>query len=525
MTVSRLRDTFALLLREGHGKPMALSAEAERTIGRRVAIRWARRIGALAVVGALGTAAVAGAYGDLGNKDEAAESAIPTPTFGKALVTFPVTGGPEFASAAAGLKCGDPAPIPHPKEHDLELALMPVKAWNVGDIIQTPNDLPAVAPYLTQTDDADLGIVANSGISLIVSRNGVIAGVSSFTSVDVGWNSPTSEYQFPRGGQYSSQLIADWIPCPGEGHLDNSGIEPGTYDIVAITRVFSTPESVALYQELGFYGNGYNLDPDALDPQGIYLPGSYDCELSVDQNSPARACLPDYTTNATYTTENATVTMLYDTKDFVQEFSTVLVSEPLTVTIPGKDDIAWMQDLAMGWGDGFDSVDDFTCGASANHLAVGRATGPSAFASLDESSARPATAGSTFVVNVLATGISDGSVAELMPGARVVYVQNSMVPQPGTDYNTMVQTVVGWAAASATTPFTVDRFAGPRPVTLTADAAAVCPDVDAKILATKASPVLVGTWRVMAHIGTFTDVDFASELSTQSYGSITYFGG
>lgn len=525
MTGGRLRDTFALLLRETHGRQATLSADAERTIRRRVGFRWAGRIGALVAVGTLGTAALADVYGGGDGGDTALPSPITTPEIGVAAATFPITGGPEFGSATAGLKCGDPAPKPHPTEHDIVLALTPMQVWTVGDPIQTPNDLPGVAPYLSQTPDSELGVVGNSGISLIVERDDVIVGTVPFTGVDVGWNSKISEYRFPRGGEFYAQLAANWISCPGVGHLDNSGIEPGTYDIVAITRVFSTPESVALYQELGFYGSGYNLDRANLDPQGIYVPGSYDCAQAVDQQAPARGCLPDFTNNAAYNADTSTVTMLYDTKDFVEEFSAVLVSEPLTVSIPGKGDIAWEQYSDSAPRTAFDSIDKFTCGASASYISMGPGLGPWVSIELDESNPGPVREGGPFAAKAFATGVADWSVAELMPGARVVYLQNVMIPQPEYDSSTQLETVIGSAAVSAVGSFTVDRFSGPQPISFTSEAATACPGVEGGTITRLAVPVLVGTWRVVATDGTVTTVDFASDLSMTYDRSITELGG
>ena len=523
MTGDRLRDTFALLLREGHARPATLSADAERTIRRRIGLRWAGRIGALVVVGALGTAAAAGAYGGGVGSPTALESPIPTPTIGVAAVTFPVAGGPEFVSAAAGLKCGDPAPKPHPTEHDVALTLTESSVTYQGSGTQTSIELPAVAAQLSQTPDTELGIVGNSGISLIVARDGAVVGVIPYGGVEPGWN--TASRVLSNEGQFSASLVAPWIPCPGDDPSRSSDLEAGTYDIVAMTRVFSTPESVALYQELGFYGSGGNLDPTYLDPQGIYLPGSYDCALTVDQRAPARGCLPDFTDNAAYDADTSTVTMLYKTKDFVKEFSAVLVSAPLTITIPGKEDIAWMQNYESASHDAFDSIGQFTCGATASYISMGHGLGPWVSTSLDESSPGPQVEGGPFAATALAGGISDGSVAELMPGARVVLLQNTMIPDPESNSSTQLQTVIGSAVVSAGGSFTVDRFSGPQPMVFTSEAATACPGVEGGTITRLAVPVLVGTWRVVAPDGTVTTVDFASDLSMTPSGSITYFGG
>jgi len=149
MTSGHLSETFALLLRENSGRAATLSADAERAIRRRISARWVGGIGAIVALGALGTAAAAGTYGGRGGDDTATHSPIPTPTIGVAVATFPVTGGPEFVSAVAGWKCGDPAPKPHPTEHDVTIALTATNAAYSGEVIQDPNGMPSVMADLS----------------------------------------------------------------------------------------------------------------------------------------------------------------------------------------------------------------------------------------------------------------------------------------------------------------------------------------------------------------------------------------
>ncbi len=522
MTVGRLRDTFVLLLRENDGQTAALSADAERAIRRRVAARWTGRIGSLVVVGALGTAAT-GAYGDWGG-DSAMRSPIATPTIGVAAVTFPVAGGPEFASALAGLTCGDPAPTPHPTEHDVELTLTATNPLADGAPIQTPDEMPSVGGRLSQTADTKLGVLSSSGITYIVERDGVVVGATQSGGVSLGWN----ERGVGVSGQddYSTQLVAEWIRCPGDDQSNKPGIEPGAYTVIAMTRVFSTPEAVALSQALGHYSyNAWNLDASSLDPQGIYLPGSYDCAQTIDQQSPARACLPDFTPDAVYNAEDSTVTMLYDTKDLAEEFSVVLVSEPVTVTIPGEEALAWGSNFDWESLGTFDSIDAFTCGASAAGMSLGSESRSWVYTTLSGVSSDAVSAGGTFAATALATGVADGSTAELMPGARVVYLQNDTIELPESNSSTSVNTVVASSSVSAARPVTTDRYAGPQPVSLKVEPATTCPGVDSRTITWATSAVLVGQWRIEAPDGTTTAVDFASDLSMMYYGSITYFGG
>ena len=511
MTTGRLRDTFSLLLRENRSHTSALSADAERAIRRRVGLRWAGRVGALIVVGSLGTAAAAGAHGGGTGVDGATESPTPNPTIGIAAASFPVTGGPEFVSAAAGLKCGDPAPKPNPMEHDVELTLTDMTSDDPGNAANFYGDIPTVEAQLSQTPGTDLGVVSNSDMPMIFERDGVIVGIAQYGGVGLGWNAPTAA---PDGqGQYGTPLIANWIGCPGFDRTDSTGLEPGTYDVVAMTRVFSTPESVALQQVFFPYSNVQSLDPGSLDPNGIYLPGSYDCAQTIAWQSPARACLPDYTDDAAYDPETSTVTVLYDPTDLVEEFSVVLVSELLTVTVIGEESLPWWSTKDDGSLGPFDSIDDFTCGASASYNALAQGPNGDAWALLDAASVGPGIDGGPFGVLVLATVAPDGSRVELLPGARLVYLQNSMVQDPESNSSTSIDTVTGTSAVSADEPFTTDRYAGPRPVTLTSEPPTACPGVDAATVTRTAQPVLVGTWRIETPDGTVTTVDFASDLS------------
>lgn len=513
MTTGRLRETFALLLREKHGHTATLSPDAERAIRRRVALRRAGSIGALVAVGALGMATVVGAYGGWGGGDSAIKSPIPTPTIGVALATFPVTGGPEFVSAAAGLKCGDPAPKPHPEEHDVGIALTQTNPAYAGEQIYDPGDMPAVMAHLSQTVGMELGIVANSDISLIIERDGVVAGVVEYGPPQMGWSA--LGVAASSQGQNSAQLVAPWVFCPGEDTSTESSFEPGKYDVVGITRVFSTPESVALYQAVGLSNDfsGWNLDPTRLDPQGIYLPGSYDCAQTISQGSPARACLPAFTPDAKFDAGTSTVTMLYDKKDLVEEFSTVLVSDPLTVFIPGTESLAWMQNSDWESLGVFDSIDDFTCGASAGYVSMGNQPSNSVFLSLEGTSADAMRAGGGFISTAWATGVSDGSRVELLPGARIVYLQNSTITLPDSNVSTGVDTVVASAAVSAAQAVTTDRFAGPQPLPLTAEPWIMCPGVDEAPITWSSSAVLVGQWRIATPDGTVTTVDTGQYLN------------
>jgi len=519
VTARSLRAALAVLLRENQQHPAALSADAERTIHRRLRLRWAGRIGALVVVGSLGTAAVAGAQGGTESADDATPTPSPTPNIGVAAVTFPVEGGPEFVSAAADLRCGDPVPEPHTTEHDVSLALAQTVAWHEGDAIEFPDSLPSIKAFLSQAPDTDMGALATSGISLIVARDGVVVGIMRYSPADVGWNSVGSGSDSQ--DFYATQLAAPWISCPGVDGNDaysptSSDLAQGTYDVMAIARVFSTPESVALHQTLPGPQSGWGFDTDNLDPNAVYLPGSWDCAQAVAGGQPPRACLPDYTNAAAYDPATSEVTVLYYPSSVVEEFSEVLVSQPLAIAIPGADALPprWTgtgTELAV-----FDSIDDFTCGASAGGNALWQGPRQGIFTSLSAASAGPLTDAGQSPALVLAGDVPDDSRVDLVEGARIVYLEDSTLTDPDSGLNSFVQTVVGWSPVSAAAPFTTDRFAGPQTVSLTSEPMNACPGVDPDTATYTWSRTLVGTWRVVAPDGTVTSVDVG--------GPLTYWG-
>ncbi|NTV40127.1 MAG: hypothetical protein HGA51_09290, partial [Demequinaceae bacterium] len=378
-----------------------------------------------------------------------------------------------------------------------------------GGPIEDYDALPAAQPHLSQNEGTELGVLANSAIFLIIERDGVVVGMVMSGGVNLGWNQVSAA---ANEAQYFSPLAAPWIHCPGDDMTTTSALEPGTYDVMAITRVFSTPESVALYRELGLANGAWNLDPALLDPEGVYLPDSWDCAQLVAQQAPARGCLPDFKPGAKLDEASGTVTLLYDTGDLVDEFSAVLVSDPVTVVIPGAD---VLPRSVGGTGDAlgvFDSIDDFACGASAGSNTMRQRAGPGVSTSLYEESAGPVVEGGRFNALVSATGFPDGSRVELLPGARLVYLEETMTPDPETDSSIGVQTVVGTAALSAAAPVTTDRFAGPQTVPLTSESMSACPGVDLTAMSGGTAFALVGTWSVVAPDGTTATVDVGDSL-------------
>jgi hypothetical protein len=503
MTPGRLTETFALLLREKHGRALDLSSDAERTIRRRIGLRWAGRVGALVVVGTLGTAAAAGAYGGGGVVDGATYSPIPTPTIGVAATTFPLGGGPDFVPASAGLKCGDPAPTSHTVGNDLKLEVTPSDSTVASPPSSDQVAVPAVNAVVSHLTNNRIGTVSTSGVDILLVQDGIIKGMLDGDGIQLATAlSSSMRIDWPR------LLVAERSHCPNEPPSGTSGVAPGTYQLIAIGRVFSTPESVALSEELG---SSWYLDAGAQpDPHGVYLPGSYDCKGLELSRSTVRACLPDITKNAVVDPKAGTVTVLYKTTQLVDEFSTVLVSEPLTASLVSSATLGWGNSARRRGFGSFDSLASFTCGAKGSSVAVGTeakyhvettyATVP-LDAELD---------GGGLPGTVFATDAPDGSTVELLPGARVIFLNDFTYVSLEGASTTTLSTVVAWAPVTGAGAVKADRFVGPQQTTFTAGHATACPTAEADVTLSTVHTVIAGQWRITAPDGTVTTVDAAS---------------
>ena len=332
MSTEGLHDTFALLLHQHqhqhHATKTTLSADVARAIRRRVAVRWASHVGALIVVASLGAAALTWPN-RADDTPTLVAIPIPTPTIGFAAATFPLTGGPEFVPASAGLQCGDNAPAPRPVDHDLSLTIVQGTSFALGAeaLGSRPTVIRAV---VKETTASDKGAIATSGVDFLVVQDGIIRGMTGGGGVGLAQNVV--------GGTVSilqSRLLTDGVYCPDGQQKNPANISPGTYQVVAVGRVFSTPESVALAQALGDTINSMYLHANSqADPAAVYLPGIYNCKQARDWGSALRGCLPEITNDATVDEAARTVTLIYHTTRLVDEFSTVLVSEPLSVDLP-----------------------------------------------------------------------------------------------------------------------------------------------------------------------------------------------
>ncbi len=506
MSSGGLRDTFALLLRESHDRPATLSADAERAIRRRITARWAGRIGALVVVGTLGTAAVAGASGG-GGADIATKSAIPTPTIGFAAATFPLAGGPEFVPASSGVKCGDPAPAPHSVEHGLKLEVKPSDSAVVGPLGGGEVALPSAKAVLSPVTNEVLGTVSTSGIAILVVQDGIIKGVfdGDGTELKIALSSA-------KPADWPGLLVTERTHCSNGSRSEPSGVAPGTYQLVAIGSIFSTPESVALSQAMGSAPDVRLLDAETqTDPHAVYRPGSYDCHQLLTHGSVVRACLPDLTDNAVVDAKAGTVSVLYKTKGLVDEYATVLVSEPLTATLVSSATLAPSKRERWAGISPFETLDSFTCGAIGLGLAVGVDANFHVEASPQPGTLSTTQLGGTFPGTVYAPDAPDDSTVELLPGARLVFFRDYQLVSPQGRSFTNISTVVAWADVTAAGATTTDRYTGPQATMFTVDSATVCPGAESEVTGSGLHTALVGQWGVNPPDGTVSTVDSATE--------------
>ena len=246
----------------------------------------------------------------------------------------------------------------------------------------------------------------------------------------------------------------------------------------------------------------------------IYLPGSYDCAQTINQDSPARACLPDFTPDAKFDDDTSTISMLYDKKDLVDQFSAVLVSDPLTVYYSrhGRPCLDARFELAGPWDVRFDRRLQVRRehGLHFDDEQVKRISVPFDITGV---SADQMSKGGDFHGTALAGGVPDGSRAELLPGARIIYLQSAMVTIPGTHVSTVGEKVVASATLSAGQPVTTDRFVGPQPLPLAVAPLVTCPGADATNITWSTTAYLVGQWRITTPDGIVLTVDTAQYLN------------
>lgn len=510
MTSQGLRETFARLHLGNQTHISTLNSDAVRTIRRRVGARWASGICALVVTGSVAQAALAGGTGTA--NASATASPGPTPMFGFAAADFPLTGGPEFVPASAGLTCGDPAPPQNSVDYGLRLEVLPGASADVSNAGAGGTGVDSARAVLSLVTNEVRGTLSTSGVDILVVQDGVIRGIfdGSEAELDMAVSDATV-------GEWPRLLVIERTHCPTESGQVPSDVTPGAYQLVAIGRVFSTPESVALAQAvratsaLEILGAGPHGDPNA-----VYLPGSYDCRQLLSYGSVARACLPDVTNDAVVDATAGTVSVRFKTKELVDEFSTVLVSDPLTMNVASSAVLGPADWEPWDGVSPFPTLESFTCGAVGLGQKVGVDSPLRVEAAYNDAPLDAKQRGGTFAGTVFVPDAPDGSVVELLPGARLVFLRDYTLVSPVGMSTTNVSTVVASAPLSAGM-VTADRFTGPQAALFTNDQATPCPGVEPDLLVGKVHAALVGQWRVSAPDGTVTTIDSANDPSV-TYG-------
>lgn len=317
------------LYRERRNESLALSREAERAIGRHVTTRWAvaaATVAFAAVVATFGWMAGVSAAGggDSEVNPTPAGNAIP------AVVQVPVVGGPQYANRWGEFECGDPAPTARAEAPDQRLAISLTRS-GVGDLATA--SLTWTAPEEDRIGRSE-PVIGMGVMEVLVARDGVIVGMLITQDSTLGWQ----QHGHTSTVTGHATLSADQFYCIGVDDLsgaylyDEVELDPGAYEAFAVSRVFATPESVALFQALT--DTRYvTVDERARQGGGDYTPGSRGCEALQSQYVTVRACLPDVIPTATLDEVAGTVRMLYDASALPQEFDVTLVSEPLTMVI------------------------------------------------------------------------------------------------------------------------------------------------------------------------------------------------
>ncbi len=318
------------LYRERRNESLALSREAERAIGRHVTTRWsvaAATVAFAAVVATFGWMAGVSAASGGGSKVNPTTpgNAIP------AVAQVPVLGGPQYTHRWGEFECGDPAPAPRAEVPDQRLSISLTRS-GVGDLAT------ASVTWMAPEEDP-IGrsepVIGMGVMEVAVARDDVIVGIIITQDATLGWQ----QHGHTSTVTGHTSLSADPFYCitlykQSSVYLYHEvTLDPGTYEVFAISRVFATPESVALFQAVE-ETNFTSVDEQARFGGGeTYTPGSPGCQALQSQNVTVRACLPDVIATATLDEDTQMVRMLYDASAIPQEFDVTLVSEPLTMVI------------------------------------------------------------------------------------------------------------------------------------------------------------------------------------------------
>jgi hypothetical protein len=329
VSAPRLRWALTSLYRERRNESLALTRDAERAIGRHVVTRWSLAAATVAFAGVVATfgwmAGLSAASGGDSPADPTLKgNALP------AVAHVPVLGGPQYASRWGDFECGDAVPpsLPSAPEQRLSISLTDT---GVGDL--------ATASVLwTAPDEAHVGrsepVIGRGVLEVVVARDGIIEGMIITQDSTLGWQ----QYDHTTTVTGHATLAPDQFYCIGVDSQSGAylyhevELGPGTYEAFAISRVFATPESVALFQALA--ETHFETVDEQVRRGGVtYAPGTDGCDELREQHVTVRACLPDVIPTATLEEDAETVRMLYDASALPQEFDITLVSEPLRMEI------------------------------------------------------------------------------------------------------------------------------------------------------------------------------------------------
>lgn len=500
MRAPRLRSGFADAYRQARRPSMALTAEAERAIRRRVTRRWTARSIAAAAAGAVlfvGANTLVAAT----SATDTVSSATPSPSASQGplprLATFPLDGGPEFQSLEDYPICGTPVPETPPSDEGFSISA------GVRDAIDPwPNQNVAVLTAHVTSDD-DVPRQASRGpLWVVLSRDGEVAGAVALAGTDIQRattpNIGGANIEVPT---YAEIFQCRKVSASGPREYDLVPVEPGTYTAVAYTRIFATEESVALGQTVPPW---IQLAEDQKLPGGVYAPGSFDCGLLLDSYSIAvRACLPDIVPGAVVDESTQTVSMMYDPEGFEMPFDTTLVSEPFDITLASWEDDSHNGSALVTYLDPtqFAKGSDVVCGAEVNdyqRLAPtqdAQVDGILAAENVSVEAMLPAlelAEAVTVNATVMPWFAPDGSSVRLDAGARVVYFRNTGPSESGwPDYK-----VVGFAPVEMLGVIPHDRYRGPTEVQLHLGDPQVCPGIDDGGSRLTGTQAILGTWTV-----------------------------
>ena len=300
------------------------------TIRRKRAIRQGTTAGvaavaAVAIAGA-GTAAVRRAL-------DAQPAAYDLPP-GGGIVNISVD-GPNPTIPDIGIACGDPAPVPllEADGFRMELRVRDDENYAQWGYLSGTTDI--------HNDNAEEFPAFVLQPTLVYVKDGIVVGlVPSAGLVNRLFFTPGRE-ELP--GEFTT---AGWVTCttgdvdPVYGSEDFANLDPGDYEVYAVTTVTNTPEIAALSRISVTYGMSPSFNRD------VWLePNDWECKHQIGWGitdlgsgepvgSFAAACAPAQDVKAHWDAETRSLVLPYSDSIVRRVFTTTLVSEPFTYTMP-----------------------------------------------------------------------------------------------------------------------------------------------------------------------------------------------